>query len=131
MESILPRRVKKLSARHLSLMKLMIERPSLTLAECGAVIGYSACQVSRIVNSAPFRERLTGLHIEALEAAMHSSLGRGLHAPLKPPICPVSLPFMAMQPRTRRHCVQEAPRRVHHASIDFFFEISIGNARFE
>ncbi len=72
---VVPRRIKRLSARHLSLMQLMIERPSLTLAECGVLVGYSACQVSRIVCSAPFQQCLTRLQMEALEAAMRASLG--------------------------------------------------------
>jgi hypothetical protein len=71
----MPRRIKYLNARHLSLMQVMIERPSLTLAECGAVVGYSACQVSRIVCSSPFQERLSRLQTAALEAAMRASLG--------------------------------------------------------
>ena len=73
--ALMPRRIKKLNARHLSLMQVMIERPSMTLAECGAVVGYSACQASRIVCSAPFQERLTRLQTEALEAALMRSLG--------------------------------------------------------
>lgn len=70
----MPRRVKKLTTRHLGLMRLLIERPSLTLAECAAEVGYSACQVSRIVNSKPFQECITRLQAAALEDALRFSL---------------------------------------------------------
>jgi hypothetical protein len=86
------RRIRKLKPRHFGLMRVIIANPHLTLAECGALVGYSACQVSRIVNSAPFLEQFIRLHTNALDAALRSSLGFGREGGREPHIGPVSRP---------------------------------------
>ena len=65
--------------RHTAVLLWLLEHPGGKLYTCAAATGYSASQVSRIINSPEFRRRYTA----AREAAFREAYFRRMFGPRK------------------------------------------------